>query len=599
MKRSETYVKCIMVIFGILFPVLVWCMGLLFQVPCTDLSDSVKLTYSDEAVADYTVHIENTLVDKDKAYNLMFQTSGCTVTVYNENNIIFKYGHQYADAGLSVGPAYLSVPLPSNMLASDVRIHLEKQDSSASMKVIKVQLCLNSDSTRYYLTNGSLVLPMAFVFFIISICGMLIYSSMRIKYKEDLSGLYVFGVALCFSLILLAQEGHFLIFTSNQHSYHYIVHISRYLIPTFLALFSRRINERRTLKALLLLLAVTESALLLISMLFEYIGFAHICDLNGLFIASVILCAVVGLYEIYYNYKDKKISLDITVFFAVLAIWSIGISLISHTIRIVSHERIVAFSNYTVMSMAFFYTICFSLFKHVHETHDVRVAKENQIQRLEADLMKSRLKNINNQTRPHFLFNVINAIQEVVFVDQAQAATMLGDFAVHLRSIIRMMDDDREVHFREELKNIQAYVNIEKMRFRERLTVEYLIDADDFLIIPLGIQPLVENAIRHGIYHKGPSGGKVIVTSKEEDAYWVIQVIDDGVGFSTEDVLQDIRHGDKDSTGLKNLVYRFENLMKAKVIIESAINVGTTVTVQIPKTHLEKKHLDNGEAKHR
>ena len=200
----------------------------------------------------------------------------------------------------------------------------------------------------------------------------------------------------------------------------------------------------------------------------------------------------------------------------------------------------------------------------------------------------SRLRNFTSQMQPHFLYNALGSIQEIVLDDPAYASELIGDFTIHLRSCIRAMANDAPIPFDQELANIKAYVNIEKMRFGDKLKVLYDIQTNDFSILPLSIQPIVENAIRHGIYERGEHGGVVAIrTEKKEDAVR-ITVEDNGVGFDVEAFRAAVSSGKRDSTGLKNITFRLDKMMHASVNIESCVGTGTKVTVMIPKEKKEK-----------
>lgn len=211
-----------------------------------------------------------------------------------------------------------------------------------------------------------------------------------------------------------------------------------------------------------------------------------------------------------------------------------------------------------------------------------------QLHEAKEELRLSRIKNFNSQMQPHFLYNVLSSIQEIIFDDPEYASRLIGSFTVHLRGTIRAMSSDNPIRFSEELKNIQAYVEIEKMRLTDRLHVNYDIQATDFMVAPLSIQPLVENAVKHGIYKKGEAGGTLCLRSYETDTDWMIQVLDDGIGFDYEKVLAEAENGKRDSTGLINLKFRLEKLMGANLQIQSQPGAGTEVTVTIPKNKGER-----------
>lgn len=209
--------------------------------------------------------------------------------------------------------------------------------------------------------------------------------------------------------------------------------------------------------------------------------------------------------------------------------------------------------------------------------------KEKELKDLEHELQMSRLRNFTSQMQPHFLYNTLGSIQEIVLDDPVYASELIGDFTIHLRSCIRAMAKDDPIPFEQELENIKAYLNIEKMRLGEKLKVVYDIRTQNFSIVPLSVQPLVENAIRHGIYQKGEKGGTVTVrTGENEDAVYIC-VEDDGVGFNVNAYHFDLSAGRKDSTGLKNISFRLEKMMNAYVTIQSRIGSGTKVMITIPR----------------
>ena len=212
--------------------------------------------------------------------------------------------------------------------------------------------------------------------------------------------------------------------------------------------------------------------------------------------------------------------------------------------------------------------------------------REKEMQELETALQMSRIRNFTSQMQPHFLYNALGSIQEIVLEDPQYASELIGDFTTHLRSCIRAMASDTPLPFSQELENIRAYVNIEKMRFGDKLKVIYNITAEDFAILPLSIQPLVENAIRHGIYGRGPQGGTVTIRTRGESKAWVIEIEDDGIGFDVNGFLNGQLPWKTDATGLKNLIFRLDKVMGARVKIASAVGKGTKVKVLVPKGEL-------------
>ena len=213
---------------------------------------------------------------------------------------------------------------------------------------------------------------------------------------------------------------------------------------------------------------------------------------------------------------------------------------------------------------------------------EVQAKLEAELAEVRANLEKLKIKNFTSQMQPHFLYNALASIREIVLDDPEYASELLCDFTTHLRACLRSITSDVLIPFSQELENIEAYVRIEKMRFGDRLTIRYECEEQDFSIIPLSIQPLVENAIRHGIYERGKGGGTVIVRTARRENNLEIVVEDNGVGFDYDTIMQEIKDGKRDSTGMFNLIFRFENILNATVQVESRLHIGTRITVLIP-----------------
>lgn len=154
--------------------------------------------------------------------------------------------------------------------------------------------------------------------------------------------------------------------------------------------------------------------------------------------------------------------------------------------------------------------------------------------RVTQKLQESQLELMMGQIQPHFVFNTLSSIRTLVMVDPQVAYDMIYDFSNYLRANVDNVTNLDGISFASEVSHIKSYVNIENVRFGDRLKMKYEITKDDFTVPPLSIQPLVENAIKHGIFKKA-SGGTVWLRSYEEGNYNVIEVEDTGIGFSPED----------------------------------------------------------------
>ncbi|MBU5437411.1 sensor histidine kinase [Tissierella sp. MSJ-40] len=199
-------------------------------------------------------------------------------------------------------------------------------------------------------------------------------------------------------------------------------------------------------------------------------------------------------------------------------------------------------------------------------------------------LAKAELKALQAQINPHFLFNAINTIVSLIRTQPDNARRLL----IHLGNYFRknLQQNTEEVNIHKEIEHINSYVEIEKARFGDNLRIIYDIPEDvDCLLPPLLLQPIVENAIKHGVLEK-IEGGTVEILAIDSDNETKIMVKDDGVGMSKE-LIESLLLGkiESDSIGLINVNNRLKNKYGEKygLDIESEKDKGTTVTIRIPK----------------
>ncbi len=193
--------------------------------------------------------------------------------------------------------------------------------------------------------------------------------------------------------------------------------------------------------------------------------------------------------------------------------------------------------------------------------------------------MKTRL--MLSQMQPHFLYNCLNSIYYLCGSDPEKAQQAVADFSDYLRANMDSLGKEGLVPFREELTHVKKYIALEKMRFERGLQVKYDLESDDFEIPVLTLQPIVENAVKHGI-EKRPNGGTVTITTEEQDDGILLTVQDDGVGFDVNAPYP----ANRTHIGIRGVRERIERLEGGQMFIESQIGIGTTVVLKIPLKRL-------------
>lgn len=205
---------------------------------------------------------------------------------------------------------------------------------------------------------------------------------------------------------------------------------------------------------------------------------------------------------------------------------------------------------------------------------------------LRAELKNQQLLIMAGQIRPHFIYNTLSAIHGQIAAAPELAEEMVYSFSKYLRANIDALTVNELAPFSRELEHIRTYARIEELRFIGRVKVEYDIGPDEFELPPLTVQPLVENAIKHGLCRQR-AGGTVWVSTREEPRHWVVRVEDDGVGVDPAA----LRRSGESSSGIRNIRFRLAEMTGGTVEITERAGGGTVATVRIPRD----KMANNGD----
>ena len=296
--------------------------------------------------------------------------------------------------------------------------------------------------------------------------------------------------------------------------------------------------------------------------------FSHVCFWieNNLFhrgplgYSCHIVSGIILLYLLYLTFtaqaKRDRFQLIIpTVNVALVFAGAVTDTFITYT------RRGITFLSVAMVSSALFYYIWLHLkFVHDHE------------KALEAE---SRIRIMMSQIQPHFLYNTLSSIQALCRIDPEKAFDVTEKFGTYLRNNIDSLDQPELIPFVKELEHTRVYSEIEMIRF-PNVRVNYDVPDTDFSVPALTVQPLVENAIRHGVRIR--EEGVVTVSSRTTDRFHEIVIADNGKGFDTTL----LKTADGSHIGVRNVQERIEKMCGGTLTVESAVGKGTTVTICIP-----------------
>ncbi len=206
------------------------------------------------------------------------------------------------------------------------------------------------------------------------------------------------------------------------------------------------------------------------------------------------------------------------------------------------------------------------------------VEQNQKLAQREKEAADLKISILISQIAPHFIYNTLTSVEQMCDTNPIMAKETLGEFAEYLRGNINSLEEKDAIPFEKELAHVKCYLSIEKKRFGNRVRIQYDIKEEDFMIPALTLQPLVENAVKHGLCKKRGGGIIGIRTERRQDRIY-IHVTDDGVGFDVAQAAND----EHKCIGLKNVKKRVKDMCQGDLRVNSVIGKGTEVVIILPQ----------------
>lgn len=342
--------------------------------------------------------------------------------------------------------------------------------------------------------------------------------------------------------------------------------------PFFLLLFLHKLFKTRfSTIAVKIYLSIT-TVLQLIFILFplnEYTKLGFIGDLHDLAgYACAFLAVAIGVKK---GYKDGW--LQLVGMLAVLLCYIYDSLDFRHVINVPFGETLYA---------GLFFFIFLQMIAQAHQ-HKLLIDKEAAME----------MAFLQAQIKPHFLYNAMNTFIAVSYDDVGKTRNLMLDFGNYMRRSFDFKDLSQFVSLRDEIELSRCYVNIEKARFEERLEVNFDICEGTQEKVPcLTLEPIIENAINHGILPK-EEGGRVDVVVKKDGKSLFFSVSDNGVGIDAQKLKNILKRESTEGIGLYNIDSRLRKIYGTGLHISSSPGKGTEVTWTIPinRKAVHKRHV--------
>ncbi len=336
--------------------------------------------------------------------------------------------------------------------------------------------------------------------------------------------------------------------------------------PVIIVLFFYIVNPQK--KYHLFWLLVDLNIIIHMTALFSPIAFSISKDnhfIRGpLGFTSHITCVILILYLMAISLFEWRFTRGIMMFIPIINTFLIIIAIIMDSF-VVTEDNRLTFLTIAVVSCTLFYYV----WLHLKFAHEYEEKLRNQ----------QRTKLMLSQINPHFMINSLGAIKELC--DSKEARVAVDQFARYLQGKMETMMRQDIISFKSELEHTKAYLALEQIRFEDALQIKYDITCSDFGISTLSLQPIVENAVRHGVRGSEKDVGTVIISTREFDDHYEIKVSDDGVGFDPDNIKP--KNDGREHIGIQNVRDRLKAVCNAEMIIESTPGEGTDVSIIIPK----------------
>ena len=521
---------------------------------------------SNGGIASYRVLVENINTKYPVVVSVFNLPGKCNV--FLDGDFIFSNRSVPYNNGKSIAEPYANpIVVDSSKKYHEVVVEVEC-DYSSGLTAIPVLSDYNS-----YLNEFMSSIALRFI--LIGIVAFFAIGALAIAIvRKDISDqLWLFLLCVVFIFrMLISNEGytlsHSLFGDINYEIMTSLIFVSTYIIK--LCMLMHLVN--------VLGLKISHITLSIIAAVFLVCAFVPYFTYDYIYIAKAYMWiqSVAYAFDVYMIYKlsggvvkKKKFATLYLVFYCITAA-----ALIIDNLYLCGY---ISNSVSFVMPFACFLFITLMLFVHIADTlSDYR--KAQKAAELEKELAEINMTLMLSQIQPHFLYNALNTIKYLTKKDPQKAESAIVKFSGYLRTNMDSLTQKEPIPFEKELEHVKNYVSIEQIRFGDRLKIEYEIENVDFSIPPLTIQPIVENAIKHGVNQKA-EGGTVKIKTYETGSYNIVCVEDDGVGFDVNEKKNDGRS----HVGVTNIKKRLEVMLNAYIEIQSEINVGTKVTIKIPK----------------
>lgn len=516
-------------------------------------------------------HICTMTADKlaDESESFAFFATHQYVDVYIDNKLVYSLKKSEAcDIGKTVGTNWINIALDDSQSGKEIKVILTPVYKDAVDVDVEFVQGPQMDLVLDQIRDGLLMSVLSLLSIFAGIVFIIIAS---MNFKENSTGGYLISLG-CFAIMIglwkFCDLGISSILWPEKTVLMFYISMGMLMFAPVPVLKAMKSFFSESLHKLLDISSIVVVAVALLQLLLQLLDVADIRETlwmtHVVIIINVMLAASSFLYEKIYIRRAGKIGIGRLLFLLCAIGATVDLVMFYGQGKAYGLFTLLAFLIYIVVVG---FQLAFDYFR-----------KQNQLLEKEVELAESRIDLMVSQIQPHFLYNVITSIMAICMESSDKAIAALADFSDYLRGNLDSLRNDKMISFSKELHHIESYLRLEKLRFPEKLQVEYNIGTKDFLIPTLAVQPLIENAVKHGIGQKEEGGTVKLITEDKGDHVQVI-VSDDGVGFDPTMKKDDGRS----HLGLENVRRRISGMSKGEMTVNTAPGEGTEIILTLPK----------------
>ena len=595
MKKNNIIAKITLFLVAIIPIIILMVAGLSFSEYQFNNDDSHELQwYYIEETGRHNIDLPESIPSTKNEYSSIYATfpSDCRdiqtiailtnnqkMKIFIDNEEIYCYDtDEYRPYGKADPTHFHIVQLPKNLENKTIEIRILSPYDKYSGYFSHIKVGMSDDLIRniYDSYMPQLLVSMLMLFVNVVIMLMLI---LFFKSKVDIVKLSYLFLSSFFASLLLIGESKMINLSYSNFLTIQLGYASLIVFTIFYALYLYRDCIKEKTRYIFIGFTFISIIHLILATVLQI---TNVFDLfESSYISSLIVILEIGCYlGVLINRYIKKHKYDH------LDKYDYGHMIISGLFFISVITEIILSSIY-IEYTRIFSPLCFILYiGYIYSVTILKIIDQaDKSNEFESKLRETRNYLAQSQMRPHFIFNTLGAIRTMIMTSPQEAYDMTTNFSKYLRANITSVEPREKILFTQELDHIKVYANIEKQRFKDRLNIVYDIKVNNFFIPPLTVEPLVENAVKHGVCKK-VNGGTVKVSTYEDDERIYINVEDNGVGFDKKILDTTSKKG---SVGLKYIKLRLEEICQGELIIDSKVGKGTRAMIILHKKEVMKE----------